>query len=280
LIAPNRECFGVQIKKEVFEKMINGQPLDALPIWSVYILTVFILFLAAESGFRLGKYVQKRWPDQSESGVGALVGAALALLGFLLAFVTSIAIGNFNHRRQLVVSEANAIGTTYLRAGYLADSYRVQSRELLREYTNLRTMALDRAATELAITRSEQIHDELWLLAEELARQEPGPITALYVSSLNQVIDLHTERISAELGFRVPPIIVLGLYVVAVMTMILIGVHDSYREKHNLIALIMVVLIVSVVFLVVIDMDRSSVGMLQIPQKALIDLQHKLNLMP
>lgn len=82
------------------------------------------------------------------------------------------------------------------------------------------------------------------------------------------------------LGFRVPPIIVLGLYVVAMMTMILIGIYDSYREKHNLIALTMVVLIVSVVLLVIIDMDRSNVGLLQIPQKALIDLQQKLILTP
>jgi hypothetical protein len=42
----------------------------------------------------------------------------------------------------------------------------------------------------------------------------------------------------------------------------------------------MVVLLLSVVFLVIIDMDRSNVGLLQIPQKALIDLQQKLNLVP
>jgi hypothetical protein len=79
---------------------MTNQPLDLLPIWSIYILTVVVLFLAAEAGFRLGKPVQKHWPDKSEAGVGTMVGAALALLGFLLAFVTSIAIGNFNQRRQ------------------------------------------------------------------------------------------------------------------------------------------------------------------------------------
>jgi hypothetical protein len=76
-------------------------------------------------------------------------------LGFLLAFVTNIAIGNFNQRRQLVVIEANAIGTIYLRAGYLADPYRLESRELLREYVNLRIKALDPAAMESSIVRSE-----------------------------------------------------------------------------------------------------------------------------
>jgi len=209
-----------------------------------------------------------------------VVGASLALLGFLLAFVTSIAIGNFDQRRHLVISEANAIGTTYLRAGYLADPYGAETRELLREYVGLRLKALDPAARESAITQSEQIHDELWLIAEEIAKGDPGPTIALYLSSLNQVIDVHTERLNAELGYRVPPVILLGLSVVAVMTMILIGVYDSYREKHNLIALIIVVSIVSVVFLMIMDMDRSNVGLLQVPQKALIDLQQKLNLTP
>ena len=260
--------------------MQNIQQLDRLPMWAIYVLTVIFLFLAAEAGFRLGKSVQKRWPDQAQAGVGTVVGAALALLGFLLAFVTSIAIGNFNQRRQLVVSEANAIGTTYLRAGYLADPYGVETRKLLREYVNLRIKALDPAATKSAIARSEQIHDELWLMAEEIAKENNASTISLYLSSLNEVIDLHTERISAELGFRVPPIMVLGLYVVAAMTMILIGVYDSYREKHNLIALIMMVLIVSVVFWVIIDTDRSNVGLFQIPQEALIDLQQRLILTP
>ncbi|HBY08101.1 MAG TPA: hypothetical protein DEH22_10065, partial [Chloroflexi bacterium] len=227
-------------------------------------------------GFRFGKMVQKRWPDEAEIGVGTMVGAALALLGFLLAFVTSIAIGNFNQRRQLVVLEANAIDTTYLRAGYLAEPYGTQSRELLREYVSLRIEALDPTATESAIARSEQIHTELWLLAEEIAKASPDPTVALYLESLNQVMDLHTERLNAELGFRVPPIIIYGLYTVAIITMILTGVYDSYHEKHNLLALIMVVMIISVVFLVIIDMDRSNVGLLQIPQKALFDLMQRL----
>ncbi len=113
-----------------------------------------------------------------------------------------------------------------------------------------------------------------------MQREYPTPTIALYLASLNEVIDLHTERVNAELGYRVPPIMVMGLYIVAVMTMILIGVYDSYREKHNLMALIMVVLVVSVLFFVIIDMDRSNVGLLQIPQKALIELQQRLNLIP
>jgi hypothetical protein len=62
--------------------------------------------------------------------------------------------------------------------------------------------------------------------------------------------------------------------------MVLIGVHDGYREKHNVFALIMVILIVSIVFLLIIELDRSNVGAIRIPQEALIELQQQLNAAP
>ena len=63
-------------------------------------------------------------------------GASLALLAFLLAFVVSMGSGIATERRQLVMAEANAIGTAYLRAGYLDEPYRTEARDLLREYTD------------------------------------------------------------------------------------------------------------------------------------------------
>jgi hypothetical protein len=260
--------------------MLTRQPLDMLPLWATYFLTALVLFLALEAGFQLGRAKQKRWPDQAESGVSATVGASLAFLGFLLAFVTSIALGLFNERRQLVIAEANAIGTAFLRAGFLATPYGPESRQLLREYLDLRLAALDPAQRAAAIARSEEIHGELWRRAESAAGQEPTPIVGLYVSALNEVIDLHTERLNAELGIRVPPSLVLGLYGVAVLTMMLVGVHNGYRERRNLIALTVMVLILALVFLLILELDRSQQGVIQVPQKALIDLQQSLKTMP
>lgn len=260
--------------------MLISQPLDLLPLWTVYIVTVAILIVALEGGYRLGKAMRKRWPDKSEAGVGSMVGAGLALLGFLLAFVTSIAIGVFNDRRQLVITEADAIGTTYLRAGLLSEQAATESRLLLREYVDMRLTALDRSQLDRAITRSEEIHDELWKLAEAEGRANPVPTIALYITSLNEVIDLHSMRINAELGFRVPQTIVWGLYLVAVLTMSLVGLHSCYSEKRNLISQVIMVLILSVTFLLIIDLDRSQQGLIRIPQKALIDLQRILNRAP
>src|SRR5512139_2394357 len=134
------------------KKMVTTQPLAMLPPWSIFLLTALILFLAFEAGLRLGKIVQQRWPDKYEAGVGTKVGAALTILALLLAFVINFSISIFNERRQLVVSEANAISTTYLRAGYLPEPYKGESRRLLRDYLSLRLELIDPAKALAAIT--------------------------------------------------------------------------------------------------------------------------------
>lgn len=253
-----------------------GHPLQILPMWMLYILVVVLLLLAAEAGYQLSKYMQRRAPDRAESSVGALSGATLGLLAFLLAFVTGSAVNSFSARRQAVVAEANAIGTTYLRAGYLADPYSVESRELLREYVDQRLAALDLDKTAQALARSEEIHGDLWSRAETLAAESPTPITGLYVSALNEVIDLHTERVNVELVARTPWVIVIGLFIMALLALLLVGIHAGYSERRNPLALMAFVLTLAVVFILIIDLGRNQTGFLTVSQQAMVDLQRSI----
>ena len=255
---------------------MTGQPLDSLPLWGVYLLTALVMLAAMEAGFQLTKTKQRRKPAKADAGVGAISGATLALLAFLLAFVVGFAVNVFNERRLLVIKEANAIGTAYLRAGYLDEPYRTESRDMLHEYVDLRLAALDPAKLKMALARSEEIHAELWQRAETIAREIPLATIALYVSSLNDVIDMHTERVSVGLGIRVPPAVLLGLYLVAMFTMFLVGMQSGYVENRNLIALVVLILILSVVFYLIVDLDRAHEGLLQVPQQAMFDLQRQL----
>jgi hypothetical protein len=264
----------------VNEKMNTTEIVDKLPPWSIFFLTAILLLLAFEAGLRLGKFIQLRWPDKYEAGVGTKVGAALTILALLLAFVINFSITIFNERRQLVVSEANAIGTAYLRAGYLSEPYKTESRRLIRDYLNLRLEVIDKVKGEGAITHSVQIQDELWRTAEEMAIDTPTPTIALYISSLNDIIDLDTERLNAEIGFRVPLPIIAGLLGVCVMTMLLLGINDGYHERSNRIALLVLVIILAGIFLLFIGLDRSNSGLIRIPVKPLIDLQLRLSTLP
>lgn len=259
---------------------MSGQPLDALPLWTVYLLTGLALLASFEAGHRFTRYLQQEKPAKPDPGIGPISGASLALLAFLLAFVVSFSVNIFNERRVLVIKEANAIGTTYLRAGYLDEPYRTETRNLLREYLDLRLAALDPERLEMVGLRSEEIHNELWQRAEMIARDIPLATISLYISSLNDVIDVHTERVGVGLDIRLPPMVLLGLYVVAIFTTFLVGMQSGYTGNRQLIAIVVLVLILSVVFYLIVDLDRAQEGFLQVPQQALFDLRRQLNTSP
>ena len=102
---------------------------------------------------------------------GAVVGGMLGLMAFLLAFSIGIVIAQNNGRRDMVVAEANAVGTAYLRASFLGEPDRTSTRDLLREYVEVRlAAAADEALMESALSRSEGIHSELWSIVEDNVR--------------------------------------------------------------------------------------------------------------
>src|SRR5262252_6331730 len=117
--------------------MENSGPIDVLPLWALFIVIMLIVLLSVEFGYRLGKYRRSHHEMEKEAPLGTMVGAELALLAFILAFTFGLAAARFDTRRQVLLDEANAIGTTYLRAGMLPDQ-RDAIRALLRDYVRTR----------------------------------------------------------------------------------------------------------------------------------------------
>jgi hypothetical protein len=260
---------------------MTSQPLDILPMWAVYPVTAVLLFLVMEAGYRYAKAKNRAAPSKSDGGLSTFTGAILGLLAFLLAFVVAFGMNIYQERRQLVVEEANAIGTTYLRAGYLEDPYRTESRALLSEYLEWRVAAPQEGKLEEALTRSEEIHRELWALVEEwVAEGNTAATSGLYVSALNEVIDLHTERVVVSLQIRIPPMVMLAVYVIALVTMFLVGLQTGYAGSRNLFAMILMVLVLAAVLYVIVDLDRGHEGLLTVSQQALVDLQAGLPTLP
>jgi hypothetical protein len=257
------------------------QPLDGLPIWLIYPLTLVILLAALAGGFYYARGREAKASARSDRGVGAIAGATLGLLAFLLAFVVGFGVNVWQERRVLVVSEANAISTTYLRAGYLDEPYRTESRELLIEYADQRVAAFDSGKLAAAKARSEEIHGELWVLLEELVMGgSTSATTGQYISSLNETIDIHTERVNVGLYVRVPPLILLVMYVIAVLALFVVGMQVGYTENRSLVAPIVLVVVLAAVLFLIVDLDRSQEGLLRVPRQALIDLQTQLPTLP
>ena len=252
--------------------------LDSLPIGIVLLGFAVIAGIVSELGYRLGHWWQKRTPDEKEGPTGMIVGSILGLMAFLLAVSTGMATDRFDQRRGLVLTEANSIGTTYLRAGYLPEPASSEIRDLLREYVPLRIVANDLKDVRKKMARSVELHAELWSITEDLARNHPemGDLLALFIEALNETIDLHETRVTAGIYARVPFTILFMLFFGSILTLGMVGYSAGLTRRRSPITAVMLVVILGAAITLVVDLDRPQSGFLKISQQPLLDLQEQV----
>jgi hypothetical protein len=249
---------------------------DALSPWSLFVATVLLVLVAVEVGYRLGSFRRGAAEHEKEAPVGAMVGATLGLLAFLLAFTFGFAANLYQSKREVLLEEANAVGTAYLRAGFLAEAE--TARRLFREYVDVRLAAAQTGQVDTAIDRSEQIQTELWALASEDARENPSALpVALFVEALNSVIDVHAKRVMIALRTRIPPAIWAALYTIAFFAFGTLGYHSGLSAANRSFAVLAVALIFSSVIWLIKDLDTSQQGALRVSQQAMVDLRNSMN---
>jgi hypothetical protein len=257
--------------------LASRQLLDSIPIWLILVLFAVLMFAAYEIGFRIGRWWQERTPGEQEGPTGVLVGSLLALMAFMLGITMGMASDRFDARRALVMDDANAIRTLYLRAGYQPAPYDDRVRSLLREYVPLRITSIDNATLAANLERSHAIQAELWSIAEELvATTENTDLLAMFVESVNDVIDVHERRVAAGIYARVPESVVLLLLGGSVLALGMVGYGAGVSGTRSIVTAAVLVLALSVVTVLVIDLDRPRDGLLQVSQRPLIELQDQL----
>ena len=248
----------------------------------IVLVVLAVVAGSTAAGVVTGRRLGRRQESMRES-LGAAQGALLGFVGLLLAFGLTMAVGRYEADRTAVVNEANAIGTVYLRAQTLSEPLRSQSLLLLRQYTDSR-LALSqavpgRAGFKKAVADANTIQNLLWGLAGTALGNDPsGSATRLYVDSLNDMIDLHTTRISA-LGNRVPSAVaylqlVGGSFAVGLLAMYLAMLHRSVTTALLAAGMVMVIL------LVIFDLDRPRRGLITVPSTPLAALRASMDQPP
>jgi hypothetical protein len=99
---------------------------------------LFGMIMLLETGRRIAIRRIAQDPEGAHKGLGVVEGAVFSLLGLLIAFTFAHAATRFDDRRQLIIEEANDIGTAYLRIDLLSESARPAMRQLFREYLDSR----------------------------------------------------------------------------------------------------------------------------------------------
>jgi hypothetical protein len=241
-----------------------------------------VILGATGLGIYLGHRV-RHLSDTLKEPFGILQGALLGLVGLLLAFGLSLAVTRYENRRANVVTEANAIGTTYLRAQTLPEPIRTRSMDLLVRYTRTAIRLSDHvpgsAEARASAAAEEEIQRSLWGLAgEALDRAPTASAPRLYVESLNEMIDDETTRVAA-LANRVPTAVLVLELVGSAVALGLLAAYLAFSGR-GVIAVVLASLLVAFLLLVTADLDRPTRGLIRVPDTVLTDQLESMALPP
>jgi hypothetical protein len=235
-----------------------------------------------ELGRRLGRRRVELLGEEALEGYGAVEGAVFALLGLLLAFTFSAAASRFDTRRDLIVREANAIGTAYLRLDLLPPPAQPQLRRLFAEYVDTR-LAVYQRVHELRFPREELARQarqqrEIWDEAVAGCRASDTPQTMLAVlPPINEMIDMTTTRTVAVRAHV--PALVLGLLVVLMLAgSLLAGYGMAHVKNRSWPHMIAFAAILAITVYVILDYEFPRIGLIRLDwvDSVLVDVRNSM----
>ena len=245
--------------------------LNDYPLLAIFVVSRVVILAVSEGGRWLGVRAALKGADS----VSTLESAILGLLALMIGFTFAMALSRFEARRDAVLVEANAIGTTALRARLLPAPHNGQTVKLLREYVQIRLDLSRRNATpeNLAdvLSRSNVLQEALWQQAKAVAAKDNAMVpTGLFIQSLNEMIDNQEKRLSA-LYNRLPHIILVALYGVATIAMAFAGYTSGLQARHSRLPVYITVILVCAMVLLIQDLDRPGGGFIRVSQTPMLN---------
>lgn len=247
------------------------------------VLLLFGLILASmRGGWLLGRRRLRTVGADAEQGLGAVEAAIFALMGLLIAFTFTGAASRFDHRRDLIVQEVNAIGTAWLRLDVLDEVSRRELRDLFRQYLDQRLAvykdASDTAATAAALARVAQTQQVLWSRLQLAVRQDSHlPLAMLVLPPVNEMFDIAETRIRATQQHPPAAIyVLLGIFVL--VSAMLAGFGMAKSQKQSKLHLIGFAATTAVAVYLILDLEYPRLGLIRVDyfDQALIDLRSSM----
>ena len=247
--------------------------LDAVAWWLLFACLVALFQLAFEAAFRVSHHWHAKQERRRFANAGLVLGSLLALDGIVLAFGFSIADGRFQKRRELVLDEANAIQTTFLRADVLPPRHTEEVRQLLRRYLDVRLGVQHPGDLAPALAASRSIQMALWTEAMAAAREDRDSKTIpLFIESLNKLLDLHEARLTLGTYYRLPEPMLITMFVVSLLAIMVLGMVAGMSARSFWPTLAFIIAVASLLVLVV-ELDRPWHQLFEVSQGALVDVQ-------
>jgi hypothetical protein len=261
--------------KKQQKALMNISPIiTSMPSLVLFLLVVVIGILASRAGTWMALRRNKKGLKETENVLDSSVAAILGLLAFMLGFTFSLSASRFENRRELVVKQANAIETSYLRSSLIPDKQKLFIRNLYHQYIDILIKLDNTSDIQMEIARLEGIQTNLW---GETASLVPvnmdGELRSLFTDSVNEVIQLQNERLTVGIFFKIPTILWISLLLIFFVSMFSMGyMTDSYKIQRNL-NLLMLAISFSMVIVLIADMDSNNQHSIHVSQQPLVDLK-------
>jgi hypothetical protein len=239
-------------------------------------LVVLLLMVASlEAGFRIGRLasLRRQASEGEKSAVNFSSAGMVGLLAFLLGISLSMASGRYEQRRDSVLAEANAIGTSWLRAELATAAERDSLQRLLREYTEVRIATVrgvtDTAEEDRLNQRTNALQTEMWRLAAAVAERSPTPISGLLLASLNETFDLAlTNR--RNFNSHVPTYVLRLLLTVSILAVGAVGYGFGLAGTRQFAVSFMLLATWTLAIVLIIDVDRPQAGQVRVSPTPLV----------
>jgi hypothetical protein len=210
----------------------------------------------------------------ADSPIETAVAAVFGLLAFMLAFTFSLTWSRFANRNVLVITQAQAIGTSYLRTSLITEKQKKEVRILLYEYTNILLRLPGHADLHKSLERLDEIHLLIWKQTVTLAQEEiDSELRSLFTSSVNELISIPVQRKTVALTFRIPDIIWGTLLFLAFVGMLAFGYQAGVNGMRRLLQLPWLPVAFGLIIVLIADLNSSrSQRNFKVTQQPLLDV--------
>ena len=259
---------------------------DQIPLWMVMLGSVILMVVFIEIGIKLSSNTKGKQVKAQTAQVRAIMGASLGLLAFMLAFSFSMAQRHYEVRTQSFMLEVSAISSAYRGADLLGDTARPVARNLLQQFVEIRLemmevleVNVDAGLTGIIelLRKSERLHDSLWSLAESsMENPENSVSTGIFSQSVLAMINAQDARLQAALFNRISPVIWVALYIMALLSMIVMGFQAGLTGARSGIATWTLAVTFSLVMALVMDLDRPNQSLFSMNQQLMVELHNRM----
>ena len=248
--------------------------LAAIPVLGFLVGTLLLVVAAEEFGYRWARKRKAVRDTEKEAPVGAMVGATLALLAFLLTFTFGIAADAYHARRIAQVDEANAIRLSYLLCDVVPETHRTEIRAVLRQYVDER-LRWANEQTDPPGASADELLASFWTSAAAVGAENPGSVD-VFLGYAARVIAIRHERLNVREQSRIATGYWVILFIVSTLAFAAVGYHGGVAGTSRSPVMLGVAVAFSAVVMVISDLDRPGEGFIDVSQQAMIDLRAAL----